>query len=199
MSDGTRPASPLSDDDLMAMFASGDRDAFDVIFDRHHVMVYNYARHLVRREAEAEEVMQDAFLAVARAAGVYAPRGRFRSWLISVTRNLCFNRINAERARRETQSGSAILVLPATNRSACPDDRAVAAESEDIVRRALDTLPERQREVLVLYSVEGMPYRDIAEALEMPIGTVKTLLHRARAAIARAIAVARGEEDRHAM
>jgi len=199
MSDADRPTGGLSDDDLMAMFASGDRDAFDVIFDRHHVMVYNYARHLVRRAAEAEEVMQDVFLAVARAAAVYVRRGRFRAWIVSMTRNACFNRLNAERARRETQTGSAILMLPATDRATVPGEDLEAGETESAVGAALAALPERQREVLVLYAIEHMPYREIAEALEMPIGTVKTLLHRARAAVARTIASVRGEEDRHAV
>ena len=90
----------VSDDDLIRMYRAGDADAFDVLFDRHHVSVFNFARVMLRQTQDAEEVMQETFLAVARSARTYTPRDRFRPWLLRIVRNRCLNRLEARRVRQ---------------------------------------------------------------------------------------------------
>jgi RNA polymerase sigma-70 factor (ECF subfamily) len=183
----------VSDDELVGMYARGDTDAFDVIFDRYHVAVYNFAYHMLERASDAEEIMQEAFLAVARSAATYRPRGRFRSWLMSIARNLCLNRLQAERARRQALAEGGLVVLGRAS-APSPEDHVQAGEERCAVMCALRSLPERQREAVILHAFQGMSYREIAATLEMPIGTVKTLLHRARAALADVRAGGRGRE-----
>ncbi len=90
----------VSDDELLLMYREGDADAFDTLFDRYRAPVYNFARAMLNGSADAEDVMQEAFLAVARTARAYKPRGHFRPWLMRIARNLCLNRIHRQRARR---------------------------------------------------------------------------------------------------
>ena len=174
-----------SDDDLMRMHAEGDRDAFDALFARHHGAVYNFARFLLDGQGGADDVLQATFLAVARAGDGYQPRGRFKPWLMRITRNLCLNRRRDAqlRARSEAGAAEAVRVVPPP----APDARMAREELTDELHRAIAALPERQREALVLHAFEGMPYADIAEALDAPLNTVKTLIHRARARLARAL------------
>lgn len=173
---------PATDDTLMALHCEGDADAFETLFARHHAAVYNFARYMLGAADGAEEVMQDTFVAVARAAGRYEPRGRFRPWLMRIARNLCLNRLQGGR-RFAVDSLDRHPAVQSTGPG--PGERAEARERIALLRGAIGQLPERQREAIVLYAFEQMSYAEIAEALQAPINTVKTLIHRARAALAR--------------
>ena len=178
----------LTDDDLIRMYRDGDADAFDVLFDRYHVSVYSFAVTMLGATYGADEVLQDTFLAVARTARTYTPRGRFRAWVMRIARNRCLNQIAARRAR-EAVAASHPLVVPATGAQACgPAETVMADETHAAVRAAIGSLPDRQREAVILYAFEHMRYREIAEVLDVPINTVKTLIRRARMQLARCLA-----------
>ena len=176
----------VSDDDLILMYRNGDAEAFDTLFDRYYVPVYHFARTMLDNAGAAEEVLQETFLAVTRAARRYEPRGRFRTWLMRIVRNRCLNRLESERARRRVVEESGLIVEPASA-GPSPTDCAERNEQMRRVREALAALPDRQREALVLYAFEQMTYREISDVLGMPMNTVKTLIHRARGGIAAAI------------
>lgn len=194
MDEDVRPADP-SDDEFMAMYREGDIDAFDVLFDRHHVAVYNLARFVLRDPVGAEEIMQETFLVVARAGRRYEPRGRFRAWLMGITRNRCLNRDQSERARRAVVKESGLDVVDTASSDPSPPERVERDERAAMLRQAIEELPERQREAIVLYAFEDMAYREIAETLGMPLNSVKTLIHRARANLAEALRKAQGEKE----
>jgi RNA polymerase sigma-70 factor, ECF subfamily len=178
----------VTDDDLILMYGQGDAEAFEVLFDRHHTSVYNFAHTMLGpADGAAEEVMQETFLAVAHAAGQYAPRGQFRSWLMRIVRNRCLNRIQSQRARQGLLAGGGPDVAELPCDEPTPPRRAEAAEQAAVVRAAVADLPDRQREAIALYAFEEMTYRQIAGILDMPINTVKTLIHRARAALAQSL------------
>ena len=177
----------LRDDDLMQMYRDGDADAFDTLFGRHRAPVYNFARMMLGHADGAEDVLQDTFLAVARTARSYEPRGRFRSWVMRITRNLCLNRIQAERVRRRVMAEGGLNVIEPAAHEPTPPERVEADEQMTRLRRLIAELPERQREAIVLYAFEQMRYREIGEVLDVPINTVKTLIHRARATLASAL------------
>ncbi|MCK4374347.1 MAG: sigma-70 family RNA polymerase sigma factor [Candidatus Brocadiae bacterium] len=175
----------LSDDELVRMYREGDADAFDTLFDRYHTSVYNFARVMLNGPEGAEEVMQEAFLAVARTAKTYTPRGLFRPWLMRIVRNLCLNRLRTERLRRRVLAEGGIGVLQVASPEPAAPELLERDERMAMLRRSIRRLPERQREAIVLYAFEQMSYREIADALEVPMNTVKTLIHRARANLAR--------------
>ena len=179
--------SDLGDDELIRLHCDGDADAFDALFDRHYVSVYNFARLMLHDAGAAEEVLQETFLAVAQAARAYQPRGHFRTWLLRIVRNRCLNRLAALRAQHELLADSGLSVVEPASPEASPSRRLEADETAAAVRAMVEKLPDRQREAIVLYAFERMKYRQIAEALDVPIDTVKTLIHRARAALAAAL------------
>jgi len=177
----------VSDDDLMRLHCDGDAEAFETLFARYHVPVYNFARAVLGDGAGPEEVLQETFLAVARHAKGYTPRGRFRAWLMRIARNLCLNQLQAQRVRRAVMAQGEFAFIEPTSQEAGPAERVDANEQAGIVRAAIGELPDNQREAIALYAFERMSYREIAEVMDTPINTVKTLIHRARASLARAL------------
>jgi len=175
--------SDISDDELMLMYCEGDADAFDVLFDRHRAPVYNFARVMLNGAEGAEDVLQETFISVARASKTYQARGRFRAWMMRIARNFCLNRIEAVRARRRLMARSSLDVVEPPHE---PDtsERLVRSEEVKLLRHLVSELPERQREAIVLHTFEGMSYREMAEVLDVPVNTLKTLVHRARATLA---------------
>ena len=176
----------LSDDDLVAMFRDGDADALESLFDRYRAPVYNFARMMLGQADGAEDVLQETFLTLARAGDRYQPRGRFKPWLMRVTRNLCLNRIQSQRLRHRVAATGRLDIVEPPAPQPTPAEQVETDERLALLRRRIAELPERQREAIVLYAFEQMGYREIADALDVPIGTVKTLIHRARAALAQA-------------
>lgn len=168
-----------ADDELMRLFQEGDSSALDSLFTRHATSVYNLARLILSNAAEAEDVLQETFLAVIRAARSYDGRGRFRPWLLRIARNRCLNRAETRRLVSTEE------VAPAA--SADPDPPQILEMDEQMrgVHAAIARLPVRQREALALYAFDDLSYRQIARVMEAPIGTVKTLIHRARVTLAR--------------
>jgi RNA polymerase sigma factor (sigma-70 family) len=179
--------SDLADDDLMAMFSEGTAEAFDLLFDRYRVPVYNFVCSMLNDAERAEEVLQDTFLAVARSAGTYEPRGRFRAWLFRIARFRCLNRIETDRLRRAALRESNLELVDPPSREPSALDRLAADETLAILRKAILELPARQREAIVLFAFEHMTGREIGEVLDLPVNTVKTLIHRARAALAQTL------------
>lgn len=184
----------LTDEELLRMYCDGDIDAFDTLFDRHHVPVYNFARFILGDALGAEEIMQDTFLAVARSARRYEARGRFRAWILGIARYRCLAALEAARARRAVIESSGIEFVDPVSAEPSPSERIVRDERAAAVRRAIMDLPDRQREAIVLYAFEDMTYREIADALGTPINTVKTLIHRARSALAESVQESRREK-----
>jgi RNA polymerase sigma-70 factor (ECF subfamily) len=174
----------IDDDDLVRMYRDGDADAFDALFDRHHATAYRFARAILGDGDGAREVLQESFLAVARTARTYTPRARFRAWLLRIVRNRALNLLAAEKRRREVvaaHGSDGAVAAPS------PVERAIAGERRERVRAAMAALPEGQRQALALFAFERLKYREIAEVLEVPINTVKTLIRRARGALGKAL------------
>ena len=193
--DGHGRMDAISDDELVRLYREGDLDAFDALFDRYHDPVYRFARTLLGNADGAQEVLQEAFLALARGAEAYQPRGRFRAWLMRIVRNRCLNRIETLRASRRALAESGFDPADLASANPLPTQRAETDERLAAIRRAVAELPERQREALALHAFEQLGYREIAEVLGMPINTVKTLIHRARANVAGSLASRSQEPD----
>ena len=187
---------PICDDDLILMYRNGDTEAFNTLFDRYYVSVYNFARMMLGSSGGAEDVLQEAFMTLAQAARTYTPVGKFRPWLMKVVRNLCLNKLRSERILRDViaQRESNSVHVVSNNPSPC--DEAEGDEQTAIIRAAIGHLPDRQREAITLYAFEEMSYREIAQVLEIPINTVKTLIYRARVSLAQSLDTDRKETKR---
>ena len=176
-----------SDEQLMEECRGGgkppreaQREAFAELFRRHRQRIYGYFRRRITSPARAEELAQEAFVAVLEATPRWEPRALFRTWLFGIAFNLCM----AERRRSANESAFAPLASgddpPAEHGAADPP--AVANDPEDVlwVRAAIAQLDDDHREVLLLREYEELSYDEIAEVTGVPVNTVRSRLFRAR-------------------
>jgi len=162
----------VSDEALMGHLAAGDEDALGELYDRHAQTIYNYFWRRLRRVEPAQDLTQEVFLALARLGSRYEPRAPFFALLYGIARRLL-----AKERRRLGRAG-----LPLGDGE--PEAPAGAAELELAVRQALERLPERRREPLMLFVYEQLSYEEIARLIGRPIGTVRSRIARARVQLA---------------
>lgn len=165
-----------ADEELVRRYLAGDRAAFGTIVERHERRVYNLAYRMLGRPEDAADAAQDAFVACMRKLQGFRGASSFTTWLHRVTLNVCYDALRKRSRERPSED---------TPDRLAPDDPANEAAAAVDVHRALQRVAEDFRAVLVLHDVQGMPYEDVAEALGIPVGTVKSRLHRARLAMAR--------------
>jgi RNA polymerase sigma-70 factor (ECF subfamily) len=177
----------LSDDELMLMCRNGEAAAFDLLFERHYRSVYGFARSMLGESGGTDEVLQDTFLAAVRAAGSYVPQGKFKAWLLQIARNRCLNRLQARKARQKLVEETGFRLVEPEAHDPAPSDILAGDECEQVIRAAIAMLPDRQREAITLYALEQLSYQQIADVLQVPINTVKTLIRRARIALAKTL------------
>lgn len=161
-----------SDEQLMLEFQQGSREAFSELFARYRERIYGFFRRRLNHAARAEELAQETFLAVLRAAARYEPRAFFRTYLYGIAMNL----LAAERRKAGREESP-----PAE----APDPPADGGNPEAAlwVRRAIAQLDAGDREVLLLREYEQLSYEEIADLTCVPIGTVRSRLFRARLAL----------------
>jgi RNA polymerase sigma-70 factor (ECF subfamily) len=179
----------LTDEDLLERVArERDRDAFEVLYHRYSRAIYSLVLRILRDRHTGEDVAQEAFAAVWRAAkGYHRGRGSAAGWMFAIARNAA---IDAGRARVPLVVGE----LPdRADPSPLPDDQAIRDMEAFRVHVAVDSLPEREREVIELAYFSGLAQSEIAQQLELPLGTVKT---RTRSALQRMAPMLREEVGR---
>ena len=162
----------LADEDLISLAGDGDAQAFAVLYDRHSRAAYSLAYRMMNGRQAAEDLAQDAFLKVWRAATSYrADRGCVRAWILSIVHNRGIDQLRSHASRRRTQDkveASAARSQPseAFAETWCNSQR-------EQVREALNTLPQEQLKILELAYFSGYTHVEIAELLDLPLGTVK--------------------------
>jgi RNA polymerase sigma-70 factor (ECF subfamily) len=161
------------------MSASTTPTRFDDEVLPHLDLLYRVALRLSGDPATAEDLVQDAVLKALRAWSSFRPGSNVRAWLVTILRNEFIN--NWRRARRAPQQvdGDALPEL-ADHHDPDPEGRFFAELVDEEVTAALDALPDEFRDVVVLSDLEGLPYAEVAEALSIPVGTVKSRLFRGR-------------------
>jgi RNA polymerase sigma factor (sigma-70 family) len=174
---------PGSDEALLRAVADGDSGALTVLYERHAGALFGYLHRLAGDRMTAEEILQDSLLAVWRSAAAFEGRSKATTWLFGVARRQAHNRL---RGRSSPEPAGAVLA-DRPDQGAGPDELAIAAAGGTPVAAAIDRLPDHHRDVIALVFVAGLPLADVAEVLTIPVGTVKSRLHHARAAIAAAL------------
>lgn len=161
--------------DLVRATARGDERAFADLYDQYSHILFGLLMRILRSRAEAEDVLQEVFLQVWRQAGSFdEERGRAFTWLVTLARSRALDRLRASDARERAAERSAKELPPALMIGESADEVALRSEREQIVRSALATLPEEQRQNLLLAYLSGMSQTEIAEQTGQPLGTVKT-------------------------
>lgn len=159
----------------------GDTGAFRQLVEATHERLYRLAIHLMRDADEAEDVVQETYIRAWERRGDLRDPGAVVPWLSRIARNAARDRLRWWKRRPEKVRTEVEPAGPGT-----PADQTLIGEERAAeVRRALDVLSEKHRVILLLREVEDMSYEQIAELLELPVGTVESRIHRARAALAR--------------
>jgi RNA polymerase sigma-70 factor (ECF subfamily) len=180
-----------SDEDLLLRYRSqGDRRAFEELVHRYERELYNYLRHYLGDAEMAEDAFQATFLQVHLKCEKFEPGRRVRPWLYTVATNQAIDAQRRNRRHRmvsldrrsgaggqDEEAGSLVELLDGEEPS--PVDRLESEEQRRRVRRAVDRLPQPLRQVLLLVYYQGLKYREAAEVLSIPVGTVKSRLHAA--------------------
>lgn len=168
-----------SDEELVEACQAGEASAFDVLVGRWEDRIRGAAYRVLGSEEEARDVAQEAFLKAYRGLAGFKREARFSSWLYQIALNLCRDRLRRRRSRPnvsldELEASGPVLVetRPGAHELLLRDDLA------SIVRRAVITLPDEQRDVVILKEYEGLTFLEIAQALDVPVSTVKTRLYR---------------------
>jgi RNA polymerase sigma-70 factor (ECF subfamily) len=191
---------PDPDAALLLAFRGGDESAFRALFEKHGRAMVGFCHRFVKDPARAEELAQDVFLKVYRAAAHYEPSARFTTFLYRIATNHCLNEVrrgdHAMRQRDDPRSGDGAPLDPDALPSdgASPEDELRGQALSRAVERLLGRLPEKQRAAFVLCRFEGLSYEDIAEVLGVTVPAVKSLVHRATVAAAEALAPYASEE-----
>ncbi len=165
------------DSDLEERLRRGEPRAFEDLVIAHQHRVFGVALRMLRNRSEAEEIAQEVFLRVHRAVEDFRGEAKLSTWLYAITSRLCLNRL-ASGERRMAREGEESLER--LRGDADPAAHVERVELEAALQRAITELPEERRIVVVLRDFEGLSYEEIAAALDLPLGTVRSRLHRAR-------------------
>ncbi|MDQ3912838.1 MAG: sigma-70 family RNA polymerase sigma factor [Actinomycetota bacterium] len=172
MADRGRQYLLLADEDLISLVAQGDADAFAALYDRHSRAAYSLAYRMMGDRQAAEDLSQDAFLKVWRSAASFRPeRGSVRTWLLSIVHNRGIDQLRSLASRRRTQEK-----VEASTPKSQPSEAFAQSwrnSQREQVREALRTLPKDQLKILELAYFSGYTHVEIAELLDVPLGTVK--------------------------
>jgi RNA polymerase sigma-70 factor (ECF subfamily) len=176
---------------LILQCQAGNRDAFDRLISKYQRRVYTFAYRLTGNAEDAADVAADVFVRLYTSLGSFRGNSSFVTWLYRVVTNIYLDSRKRKRIR-QTQSLDDVIELEEStvqrqydDDSPTPQEIAEGRERTAALQKAIASLPEYQRVMIVMYHVDGMAYEEIAEALEMPIGTVKSRLNRARLALRR--------------
>ena len=170
----------FSDAQLMTLFAHGREDAFRLLYDRNRERVHRLALRMTGRAQDAEEIVQETFLRVARAAPRYEAQAAFTTWLHRVALNVCLTWL--KRAEGNVVPLFAADAAPVAA-GATPHAALEAREGAALLQEELLSLSAPLRSAFVLRICEGLPYAEVAAILEIPEATARTHVHRARSAL----------------
>lgn len=171
---------------LIERAQKGDREALDVLIRKYEKRAYQYAYRLTSNPEEASDVVADAFVRVYAALGNFKGNSAFTTWLYRILTNCFLDQRKREKSRPSTSLEAALqtdegdLERQFESPDLTPAERLERQQRTEVFEQAVASLPEYQRVMVTLYHAEMLSYEEIAEALDLPIGTVKSRLNRAR-------------------
>ncbi len=171
---------------LISKAKRGDAAAFAMLVRHSERTVYNLALRMLGDEQDALDISQEAYLRAWRSLGAFGEHSTFCSWMYAITRNVCVDFLKKRQSSSTvpltygSSDGDEAELQISDSEEELPEKQYEKKERRTLVREAIQSLPENQREVLVLYDIEGYSYADISRMLDIEEGTVKSRLWRAR-------------------
>ena len=189
-----RPSDPdqhLADIALLERITARDQHALAELYDRHSRLLFTLIVRIVNNRAEAEEVLQEVFLAVwTKAASYNATLGSAVGWLVRLARNRAIDHLRMSGVRARTLES--VEAPPGEDN---PEEATSRSQERERVRSALDTLPDEQRALIEQAYFRGMTHSELAEAFALPLGTVKTRVRTGMQALRRQLGMAAAPQD----
>ena len=179
---------PEPDGSLVRRFLEGEPSAFDELVRRHQARVYNLCLRILGNADDARDATQDAFMSALRKLGQFRGDAAFTTWLHRVAVNACYDELRKQRRRPQ------LHVVPDEGDDRAREPGPPSPDHADAIAGAMDAaaalmeIPEEFRFALVLADVQDLAYEEIGRILEVPVGTVKSRVHRGRLALARVMA-----------
>ncbi|MBQ2783031.1 MAG: sigma-70 family RNA polymerase sigma factor [Oscillospiraceae bacterium] len=169
---------------LISRARGGDREAFGELVEQYRDNVYRLAYRMCGNAYDADEAAQEAFVAAWRALPNFRGDAKFSTWLYRLTTNAAIDVMRREKRHQTVGDGE---MMELADDADSPQETVERTEQQEAVQKALATLSEEYREVLLLRYMEELDYAEIAEVLQLPSGTVKSRINRAKAALKTAL------------
>jgi RNA polymerase sigma-70 factor (ECF subfamily) len=185
-----------SDEELMLSCRDGDEGAFEILYRRYEKPIFSFIYRMVLSAADAEDLCQETFFKVIRAKKKYRKTAKFKTWLFNIALNLCRDRIRRMKFRSHlslnspafSQGSEEIWTRQLISDSSSDPTRQVQNdEMNTLVQQAFKKLPEQERTVVILRQYHAMKFSEIGEVMNCPLGTAKSLNHRGREKLMKAL------------
>ena len=170
----------------MLEFQKGNKTSFEKLMEKHYKRILNLIYRFVGNNEIAEDLTQEVFIKVYKSAASYKPQAKFHTWLYQIAKNVSLNELRKHKRQAvsleetfETEDGELIKQV-ADTKIANPHEDALQKETIEIVKEAIDALPENQRLAVILRRYENLSYEDIAKTMNCSLKAVKSLLNRAK-------------------
>ena len=166
---------------LIERAAAGHADAFNELMARHEQQMYAVALRMCARREDAQDCLQEAMLRVYRAIGSFKGQSSFATWLYRITMNTCLDEFRKKKDKQNTSLDSLLDVGWSPSDNGCePEKQALMREMREKMNGAIRELPEDMRAAVVLRDIQGFSYDEIAQTLEINVGTIKSRISRGR-------------------
>jgi RNA polymerase sigma-70 factor (ECF subfamily) len=191
-SPGQQPLDALTDEQLVEQYRTGRTPAFATLVERYRQELFHFLLRFVRQRAVADDLFQETFLQVHISAESFDVTKRFKPWLFTIAANKARDHLRRNVRQRAAPLSASVDNSPEGRSFSdlleadlpLPAETVAGDETRDLVRQTIEQMPEHLREILVLAYFQQFAYKDIAEMLSIPLGTVKSRLHAAVAAFA---------------
>ena len=176
----------LNEKDLIRKAKQGDMLAFEELILKHEKIVYNVALRMMNHSEDARDISQEVFLKAYRSLSNFDERSAFSTWLYRITHNTCIDEMRKRKGKQtysleeELESEDGAMQRQVADESDTPEESLLREEQKSEILQALDTLSEEHKAAIILRDVKGLAYEEIAEILELSLGTVKSRINRAR-------------------
>ncbi len=172
---------PSEDCELVKRAQTGENAAFKTLVERHQQTIYNLCYRMLTQREEAQDATQETFLKAYRSLKEFRYESRLKTWLCRIATHECLNRMRHQECLSLDEMQAEDAHVQIADSAPSPLEQIERKEVQSMIHRAIDALPHPYRLVITLYHLNELSYAEIAQAMDVPIGTVKTYLFRARA------------------
>lgn len=166
---------PMPDDEsVMSEVQAGQLEKLAVLFERHHVRLFNFFLHLCRDRSLSQDLVQEVFLRILKYRQTFRQESKFTTWMYQIGRNAHIDHVRAKRPEMPIEEAWEQQPCPAPG----PEQRLAGDQEADLLARAMERLPLRRREVLLLSRFQELKYQEIAAMMSCSVESVKVLVHR---------------------